>query len=159
MIIKEFNNIDEIQKYYDEIHMSYYFNDMDLVILNFNLDVKAIIFVPNIIARDIKAFCIMADNYIYANDIDANAVYGYQIHAHNINAKRIHARGDIIACNIKANLIKGWDIKATSIIADVISYWSVCFAYYDIKCKSIVGTTKNSKHFALNGTLEIENDK
>ena len=68
MIIKEFNNIDEIQKYYDEIHMSYYFNDMDLVILNFNLDTKAIIYVPNIIARDIKVFS-MRNRLITENEI------------------------------------------------------------------------------------------
>ena len=31
--------------------------------------------------------------------------------------------------------------------------------YFDIKCKSIAGKMKNSKHFALNGTLEVEDDK
>jgi hypothetical protein len=39
------------------------------------------------------------------------------------------------------------------------SYYAVAFAYYNIKCKSIKGRRENSKHFVLDGKIEIIEDK
>lgn len=64
----------------------------------------------------------------------------------------------IIADNIIARDIKALNIKALNIKAVYISYYAVCFAYYDIECKSIVGRHKNSKHFSLDGEIIIEGD-
>lgn len=68
----------------------------------------------------------------------------------NINACNISA------CNINAWNIKARDINAWNIYADNIDYYAVCFAYYNIKCKSIIGRRKNAKHFVLDGKLEVE---
>lgn len=128
---KIFNSLEEIQKYYDENTNTYVFKEdkeyIDLVVFNFNLDVKA-----NIDALDINA-C-----NIDANNIDAN---------------------DIKAMDIKANDIKAMDINAWDIDANNISYFAVCFAYNNIKCKIIKGRRINAKHFVLDGKLELENEK
>ena len=127
-MVKEFNSLEEIQKYYDKKTNTYIFKEdgeyIDLVIFNFDLSITS-----NINARDISA-------------CDINA---YDISAWNINAR------DISACNINA-----CDIKARNIQADYITYYAVCFAYIDIKCKSIKGIRLNSKHFVLDGQIEIE---
>ena len=112
---KEFNKLEEIQKYYDENTNTYIFKENDeyigLVVFNFDLDVKA-----NIEALDIKAW------------------------------------------NIDANNIDTRDIKALDINVNDITYYAICFAYNNIKCKSIKGIRKNAKHFVLDGKLEVENE-
>ena len=106
---KEFNAIEEIQKYYDEKHNTYVFKEddeyIDLVVFNFDLDVRANIWALDIIAPNIKA-----------KDIDAD---------------------DIKVCDINANNIIAHDIIAHDIYAKDISYWAVCSAYYNITCNSI----------------------
>lgn len=122
---KEFNSLDEIQKYYDKNTNTYIFKEngvyIDLVIFNFDLEVLSNIDAVNIIAINIVAY-----------DIDAN--------------------------NINAYDIKAFDIKACNIDARDISYNAVCFAYNNIKCKSIRGRRENAKHFVLDGKLEVENE-
>ena len=92
---KEFNNLEEIQKYYDKKTNTYVFKEddkyIDLVIFNFNLEINS----------NIEAF-------------------------------------DINACNI--------------------TYRAVCFAYKNIKCKSIKGRRWNHKHFVLDGMLDVEEE-
>ena len=111
-MVKQFDSLKEIQKYYDKETNTYVFEEngyyIDLVVFNFNLSIDA-----NIEAFDIKA-----------HDIIANNVY-----AHDINA---------------------WDINAKD-----ISYFSVCFARGNIKCRSIKSNYPNAKHFVLNGELEV----
>ena len=123
---KVFNNLDEIQKYYDEKTNSYIFKEygiyITLVIFNFNLNVKSNIYAWNI--------------------------YGRNIDALNIDAK------DIYVCYLDANDIKAHDISAASINANNINYYAVCYAYENIKCKSIKGRKHNSKHFVLDGSIE-----
>ena len=62
---------------------------------------------------------------------------------------------DIKAENVYAGNIDAWDINAEN-----IKYLAVCFAYKNITCKSIKGKFENSKHFVLDGKMEIggEND-
>ena len=135
---KEFYSLEEIQKYYDKKSNTYVFKEndeyIDLVIFNFDLNVIA-----NIIAK-----------YINANDIKAHNINVWDIKAHNINA------WDIISCDIKAYNIIARDINAYNIIARDISYHAVCFAYNNIKCKTIKGGKENSKHFVLDGKIEVE---
>jgi hypothetical protein len=104
----------------------------------YDLKVNGNITAGNIIARDIDAWNITASN-ITANDITAG-----DIHAGNITAGDIHA-GNITAV----------DINALDISARDITYYAVCFAYYDIKCKSIIGTRNNARHFVLDGKIEV----
>ena len=122
-MIKEFNSLQEIEKYYDVRTNTYVFKEddefIDLVIFNFDLYVNSTINAWNINASDINAY--------------------------DINA------GDIRARNIKAD-----DINSVSINAWNISYYAVCFAYNNIKCKSIQGRRHNHKHFVLDGKLEVE---
>jgi len=40
-----------------------------------------------------------------------------------------------------------------------VSYYAVCFAYNNIKCKSIEGRRDNSKHFVLDGEIIIDNEE
>ena len=135
---KEFNSLEEIEEYYDEKSNTYIFKEdgkyIDLVVFNFDLDINA-----NIEAGSIDALDICAGN-IKAYDIDTK-----DLNSVNIEAWDIYAR-DIYACNIEADNIK----------ARNISYFAVCFAYDNIKCKSIEGSRENSKHFVLDGKLDIE---
>ena len=128
---KEFNSLEEIEKYYDEKSNTYIFKEngwyIDLVVFNFDLNIQA-----NIDAKNINAFDIKACN-IKACNIDA--------------------------CDIKAMNIEAWDINAWNIEVQDISYYAVCFAYKNIKCKSIKGRRDNAKHFVLDGMLEVENDR
>lgn len=135
---KVFNSLEEIQKYYDEKSNTYIFKEngdyIDLIVFNFDLDIDA----------NIDAWCIDALNVSAAN-IKAYDIDTRDLHALNIDAWDIYA-WDIEACNIAAENIK----------ARNISYFAVCFAYDNIKCKSIKGSRENSKHFVLDGKLEIE---
>ena len=142
-MIKEFNNMEEIQKYYDKKTNTYNFKEdgeyIDLVIFNFSLNIPS----------NIKAW-----------DINACDIKAWDIYACNINAWDIIG-GDIIACNIKAGCIIASDISARDINANNIKcfdidYYAVCFAYESIKCKSIKGHRENAKHFVLDGEVEIE---
>lgn len=136
MTIKGFNNLQEIEKYYDEKINTYVFKEdgryIDLVIFNFDLKIDSNIDACNIDAYNIKA------NYIKASNIDACNIDAYNINAYDINA---------------------YDIKACDINALDISYYAICFAYKNIKCKSIKGRRKNARHFVLDGKLEVEEKK
>ena len=101
---KEFNSLDEIQKYYDVRTNAYIFKEnekfIDKIVLNFDLkvesDIKARnidalnIHVWNIYAEDIKSDNINACN-IEACNIDAKYIIANYIYAHNIKALYIHA--------------------------------------------------------------------
>ena len=142
-MIKEFHNLDEIQKYYDKESNTYIFKEygtyINLIVFSFDLNVKSNIEAWNIYGKNINAYNINAKS-IKADDIVAND----NIKAWDINAK-----------NIKANNIEAWNI-----CADDISYWAVCFAIHNIECKSIEGRIENAKHFVLDGKLEVlEDDK
>ena len=130
-MVKEFNSLKDIQKYYDKDKGIYEFMEngsyIAVVKFNFDLEVSA-----NIVACDIIA-CKIKVHDIYANDIKTDEIIANDIHAHSINAI---------------------DIKA-----DDISYYALCFAYNSIKCKSITGRRKNAKHFVLDGELVVEEDE
>lgn len=142
MIIREFNSLEEIQKYYDERTDTYIFKEdgkwIDLVIFAFDLKVEA-----NIHARDIKAYNIVVWN------INALNIEAFEINASNIQCE------DINAFNITALSINAGDIDANEIKARDISYWGVCFAYKNIICTSIKGRKENHKHFVLDGSIKI----
>lgn len=135
---KEFNNLQEIEKYYDEKINTYVFKEddkyIDLVIFNFDLKINS-----NIDACGIDAYNIKA-NHIKASNINACNIDVYNIDAWDIKAY------DISADNINADNINAWNI----------SYYAVCFAYNNITCKSIKGRRKNARHFVLDGVLEVE---
>ena len=142
-MIKEFESLEEIQKYYDKETNTYVFEEngyyIDLVVFNFNLNIDA-----NIEAFDIKA------HDITANDINVNDIKVWNINVRNIIAYDIKTH-DIIANDIYAHDINAWDINAKD-----ISYFSVCFARGNIKCRSIKSNYPNAKHFVLNGELEVK---
>lgn len=139
-MIREFNNLEEIKKYYDEKSNTYIFAEnkkyIEKIIFNFDLDVEA----------NIQACCIKA------KEIRAYDVYAYRIDAKCVNSS------DIKACYIYVNNINADDISALYIIADYISYRVVCYAYNSIKCKQIKGRIKGAQHFVLEGKLEVENE-
>ena len=168
-MIKEFNNLEEMGRYYDKDTNTYVFKENGECIdikFNFNLNVDASIKAWNITANDInvndiKAYDIDAGNIetcdINASDIKACNIKAFDINAWNVIANDIHAL-DIKVKNIKANDIYAGNINAWNIDANDISYWALCFAY-NIKCKSIKGRRKNAKHFVLDGKLEAEEDE
>lgn len=170
-MVKVFYSIEETEKYYNKELNTYIFKEngeyIDLVLFNLDLKVQA-----NIIARDISGCNINVYNInarnisahdINAWDISADDISAYNIFAGNIDAYDINA-WNISACNISAYNIKAFDInawddiKAFDINANNISYYAVCFAHKNIKCKSIRGSLENSKHFVLDGVLEIEEE-
>ena len=144
-MVKQFDNLKEIQKYYDKNTNTYVFvknkEYIEVVVFDFDLNVEA-----NIDAYDIEAL-----------DINAWNINACNINANNIKARNINAI-DIDACNINADNISACNIEACNISANNISYHAVCFAYDSIKCKSIKGRRKNSKHFVLDGKLEVEEE-
>lgn len=174
-MVKEFNSIEQIEKYYDKNTNTYVFMENKYcfdVHLHFNLCVSA-----NIIAQDIKAWNIEAYNIkglnieafnvnarnidawnIDAWNIDAEDIQSQDIHVGDIKVRDINAR-DITALDLKARNIKAQDIKAYNIEAQDIIYYAVCFAYENIKCKSIKGRRYNAKKFVLDGKIEVENGK
>lgn len=125
---KVFNNLDEIQKYYDEKTNTYIFKEygiyISLVVFNFDLNVKS-------------------------------NIHAWNIYARNINALNIDAK-DVNVCYLDANDIKAHDISAANINANNINYYAVCYAYENIKCKSIKGRKYNAKHFVLDGHVYID---
>ena len=164
-MVKQFDNLEEIQKYYDKNTNTYVFVEneeyIEVVVFDFDLNVEANIYANNIEARRIICSNINAWNIdclnINADNINANNIKTIDVHASNINA------GNIVAYNIKAgDIITGdisaYNIEAGDISANNISYHAVCFAYDSIKCKSIKGRRKNSKHFVLDGKLEVEEE-
>ena len=196
-MIKEFNNLEEIQKYYNNKTNTYVFKEnneyIKLVKFNFDLNIKD----SHIEANDISAYDINSCN-IKANNIKASDINVKDIKACNINVCDIHAENvdvlditalvidvcdihaenidaldidaldiyaldiyayNIVARNIKANDIKANNIDANNIEANNIIYYAVCFAYQNIKCKSIKGTRNNSKHFALDEDIEIKGEE
>ncbi|MGH7234421.1 MAG: hypothetical protein ACREF7_03195 [Candidatus Saccharimonadales bacterium] len=83
--------------------------------------------------------------------------------AQNVSARNVSARNivvrDVSAWNVSARNVSAGDISAGDISAKgKISYYGVCFAYYNIKCKSIKGSRKNAKHFVLDGKVEISGE-
>lgn len=148
---KEFNSFEEIKKYYDEKSNTYIFKEndemIDLVKFKFDLDVEA-----NIDAWDIDA------KNIYVLDINARHINAWNINSMDIKARNINA-WNIDAKNIDSWNIDAWNICAINIEAIDINYYAVCYAYENIKCKSIKGKRNNTKHFVLDGKLDIENDQ
>lgn len=102
-MIKEFNSLEEIEKYYDEKSNTYIFKEngayIDLVVFNFDLDVEA----------NIDAGCIEALN-INAVNIKAWDVVTRNLDAYDIVAWDVYS-WDIYACNIKAYNIKCKSVK------------------------------------------------
>lgn len=175
-MVKEFNKLEEIEKYYSKETNTYVFKEdgkwIDLVIFNFNLRIGSNIKAHDINARDICASDI--DVYdinardIKVGDINACNIDACNIDAHNINACNIKAdyinAHDINAWNIRASRIRARDINANDInsffiVADNINYFTVCFAYENIKCKSIKGRRPNAEHFVLDGKIEITGEE
>ena len=155
-VTKVFNSLEEIQKYYDKKSNTYIFMEdgsmIDNIILNFDLKAAANIDAFNITGKTINV------HNIKANDISAQSILALDIYAWDICAKKIIACDiralDMTTCYIYAN-----NIRARNIVALDISYYGVCYATESIRCNSIEGRRTNSKHFVLDGTLEvIEND-
>ena len=159
---KVFNNIKEIEKYYNKETDTYSFrgkNFVGKVILNFDLNIES-----NIEAFDISALSITAKN-IQAWDITAWEINACDIKCVNINAGMIKAR-DIDGLHIKSMNIYARDIKAFGLIsvniyARDITYTTMCSAYEDIKCNSIKCIGRPAPlHFTYYGKLEVvENGK
>ena len=85
------------------------------------------------------------DTVVFNFDLNVKAnIDALDIDAHNIEAYGINAY------NINANNINVYNINAND-----INYYAVCYAYNNIKCKSIKGRRRNAKHFVLDGKLEV----
>lgn len=158
---REFYNLYEIQKYYDEKSNTYIFKEndkyIDLIVFKFNLHVDA-----NIDAASVRAYDIHANNIdvtdISCYDMNVKNIISNDIIAYDIEADDIDA-WNIKAWNIKTNNIDAENIEADSIKANDISYLAVCFAYNDIECKTIKGRMKGAKHFVLWERLKAEEDE
>lgn len=158
MIIREFNNLDEIKKYYDKETNTYIFKEngeyIELIVFKFNLDIDA-----NIDARSVRAFNIHVNNIdvtdIRCYDMNVKNIVSNDIVAYDINANDIDA-WNIKAWNIKADNINAENIEADSINANDISYLAVCFAYNSIECKTIKGRMEGAKHFVLWERLKVK---
>ena len=107
-MIKEFNNIDEIQKYYDKKTNTYVFKEndeyIDLIKFNFDLNIFSNIDARNIYACNINAL-----------DINAHDISAFDINACDINVWFINAL-DIYSHYFNADNINACDIKAFDMV-------------------------------------------
>ena len=169
-MVKEFNNLEEIKKYYDMKINAYVFKEdnkyIDLAVFNFDLNIKSNIYAQQLEARNINAYeinaCEINAHNINAWDIKANDVNAWNIKSRDIDAWDISA-WNIDACNINAGNINACDINAVDIEAlDIkardINYDIICCAYKNIICKNINGRRKSSRHLVLDGKLTIINE-
>ena len=138
-------NMEEMEKYYLKETNTYVFED-DVEFLC-DVNVKS-----NLKAFGINAYGINAYN-IYACDINADDIDAWDIKARNVKAWEVNA-WEITAHNIRVHKIEALDIDAYN-----ISYFVLCFAYYNIHCNSIRGRHPNSKHFVLEGELIVRGEK
>ena len=149
--MKIFNSLEEIKPFYNKNTNTFEFIEkgewLDIR-FNFVVSVKS-----NIKAMNIKAMGINAWN-IKASNIIASNIVAWDIKAGDINAGDIKA-WDINALDIEAGNIKARDINAGDIKAGDINFYGVCYAYKNIKCKSIKGRQKNAKYFCLDGEVEF----
>ena len=160
-MIKEFNKLEEIEKYYNKETNTYVFKEdgewIDLVVFNFDLRIGS-----NIKAHDINAHHICASDIDVLN-INANYIDADDIHTDNFIARVIKVR-NIVAGIINVVNINAYDIDATAIMAGNIKahnikYFTVCFAEKDIICNSIKGKRAGTKHFVFDGKLEVKNER
>ena len=119
---REFNSLEEIKKYYDEETNTYVFKEhgkyIDLVILNFNLNISANIIAKSITAGDITALNIKFWD-IKAKDINAKNIEAKDINAKNIEAKNILYYAVCFAYkNIKCQSIEGLRDNAKHFVLD-----------------------------------------
>ena len=131
----------------------------------FEADIKDGVFVSNE-SIDITNFNLRVDASInvswdiYARDINVGHIKAGDIYARNINAKNINAWDvsalDINAWNINVRNINAGDINTWDIYAKRVKYYGVAFAHKNIRVQSIKGTRNNSRHFVLDGVIEIE---
>ena len=98
--------------------------------------------------------CIIGKNGIRCNLKVNGDILAEDITVEDISARNIKAV-DITANNISARDILAWNIAAGNIKARNIKYFAVCYAYYNIECKSIAGWRPNSRHFVLDGKITI----
>lgn len=121
---KVFNNLEEMEKYYNEQTNTYVFKEnyeyMDIEI-NFELRI---------------------DSNIKANNIDASDINALNINAHNIKA------WVIVANNIKANNIEAYKIKAND-----ISFYAFCITASKLECTSIKGMRINHIYKCLDNDI------
>ena len=145
MTIREFNSLEEIQKYYDKRRNTYIFeedgNYIGLVIFRFDLKVRANIRALNIIGRDIKVLNITSLD-IRCGDIDALDVVAGNISANNIRARDIDAF-DIDAIDVIARDMDVDNISVRKIDVRDINGCIICDEPENIKCKSIQGGGKD----------------
>ena len=129
--MKIFNSLEEIKPFYNKNTNTFEFIEkgewLDIR-FNFVVSVKSNIKAMNIKAMGINAWNIKASNIIASN---------------------------IVAWDIKAGDIKAVNIKAGDIKAGDINFYGVCYAYKNIKCKSIKGRQKNAKYFCLDGEVKF----
>ena len=129
-MIKEFHSLNEIEKYYYGKSNTYVFKENGKYI----------------------------NTVVFNFDLEVKS----NIHARNINVRDINAREvnawNINACDIDVKNIYAWNINARNINAKDINYYAVCYAYENIKCKSIKGRKRNAKHFVLDGKMEVEDE-
>ena len=162
-MVKEFNKLEEIQEYYDKPSNTYIFKVknsnryIDFIVFKFHLDIDSNIDAFNIDGMKIEARNISAHNinaeFINAWNIQAFNISSYDIIAYDIKSQNIVNVYDIVAYDIDA-----YNIEADNIYAHDISYWAVCLAYRNIKCKSINGRRENARHFTLDGKLMVIDD-
>ena len=142
MEIKIINALEEMQEYYNEEENTYDFYDIDLIIFNCDLNVKANIIANDIYAEDINALYIEACNIKVNNDIKANAINCCDLWACNIEIKYIDT------CNIKADSIEALtienreDISAESIKTKTIHSCNIIAEYVDAEYINAINVIK-----------------
>ena len=126
----------------------------------------------SILGKDGHRFNLKVEGDIDCNNIDCHNITCLDINCRNITCHNITCLDincldinclDIDCLDINCLDIDCHDIDCNDIICNNIDccgirYYAVCVAYKNIRCKTIVGRRKNSRHFVLDGKIEIRGD-
>ena len=105
--LKVFNNVEEMQPYFDKEINTYDFSDIDLIVFSCDLNIEANIIAKEIKGDNIKLLDITALE-IHAKDITASNVYlKANIYSRDIRTNKLYGGNTITACEIYANYIEG----------------------------------------------------
>ena len=112
---------------------------------------------PNNKKYEIADDLILEKDTVYDCDLKVSGnILGKDGNKYSLTVKGNISAGNITAWNISARNITAGNISAWNITADDISYYAVCWAYYNIKCKSIVGRREHARHFVLDGKVTVK---
>ena len=98
----------------------------------------------------IKGDLVMTEDMTFDEDLVVKGnIFGKNGHKYSLKVN-----GDLNCFNLNC-----FDLNCLDLNCRDLSYYAVAFAYTSFKCKSVKGRRENSKHFCLDGEVQITEEK